>query len=199
MFLVKRMKAAYDICVGSDAFTQTERDHVHFYLAVRSIVFKLTKGDAPDLRADERQGAGDDCRGAGKRWRGRDLQAGTRRYRRGRHLRSRTTWPRSRRSSCPTPRSSCSSNCWPRRLRSSRRSTGSRASTSRKQFKALVDRYNERSEQDVLRSEVLEEFTDEIIDLYHAIQKEKRVLRRTGHRFRGEGLLRHPQSADRQV
>lgn len=42
-----------------------------------------------------------------------------------------------------------------------------------KQFKALVDRYNDRSEQDILRSEVLEDFTDEIIDLYHAIKKEK--------------------------
>ncbi|MGC1480661.1 MAG: HsdR family type I site-specific deoxyribonuclease, partial [Chthoniobacterales bacterium] len=32
MFLVKRLKAAYDICSGSDAFTQQERDHIHFYL-----------------------------------------------------------------------------------------------------------------------------------------------------------------------
>ena len=46
--VVKRLKAAYDICSGSDAFTKTERDHIHFYLAVRSIVFKLTKGNAPD-------------------------------------------------------------------------------------------------------------------------------------------------------
>jgi len=48
MFLVKRLKAAYDICSGSDAFADTERDHIHFYLAVRSIVAKLTKGEAPD-------------------------------------------------------------------------------------------------------------------------------------------------------
>jgi type I restriction enzyme R subunit len=48
MFLVKRLKAAYDICSGSDVFTQTERDHIHFYLAVRAIVAKLTKGEAPD-------------------------------------------------------------------------------------------------------------------------------------------------------
>lgn len=48
MYLVKRLKAAYDICCGSDAFSQAERDLIHFYLAVRSIVFKLTKGDAPD-------------------------------------------------------------------------------------------------------------------------------------------------------
>jgi type I restriction enzyme R subunit len=42
-----------------------------------------------------------------------------------------------------------------------------------KQFKALVDKYNDRSEQDILRSEVLEDFTDEIVNLYHAIRKEK--------------------------
>ncbi len=42
-----------------------------------------------------------------------------------------------------------------------------------KQFKALVDKYNDRSEQDILRSEVLEDFTDEIVNLYHSIRKEK--------------------------
>jgi type I restriction enzyme R subunit len=48
MGLVKRLKAAYDICAGSERLTQAERDYTHFYLAVRSIVFKLTKGNAPD-------------------------------------------------------------------------------------------------------------------------------------------------------
>ncbi|MCZ2128866.1 MAG: HsdR family type I site-specific deoxyribonuclease [Bacteroidia bacterium] len=48
MGLVKRLKAAYDICAGNEQLTQTERDYTHFYLAVRSIVFKLTKGNAPD-------------------------------------------------------------------------------------------------------------------------------------------------------
>lgn len=48
MDLVKRLKAAYDICSGSEELTQSERDLIHFYLAVRSIVAKLTKGDAPD-------------------------------------------------------------------------------------------------------------------------------------------------------
>ena len=48
MGLVKRLKAAYDICAGSEQLTQTERDYTYFHLAVRSIVFKLTKGNAPD-------------------------------------------------------------------------------------------------------------------------------------------------------
>ncbi|CAA6817304.1 MAG: Type I restriction-modification system, restriction subunit R (EC, partial [uncultured Thiotrichaceae bacterium] len=48
MDLVKRLKAAYDICVGSEDLRAEERDQVHLYLAIRSIIYKLTKGDAPD-------------------------------------------------------------------------------------------------------------------------------------------------------
>jgi type I restriction enzyme R subunit len=48
MDMVKRLKSAYDICSGSEEFETKERDYVHFYLAIRSIVFKLTKGNAPD-------------------------------------------------------------------------------------------------------------------------------------------------------
>jgi type I restriction enzyme R subunit len=39
-------------------------------------------------------------------------------------------------------------------------------------FKSLVDSYNERKEDDVLVSNVLEDFSDEIIDLIHALKKE---------------------------
>jgi len=45
-----------------------------------------------------------------------------------------------------------------------------------KMFKELVDRYNERKEQDILVSNVLEDFTDEIIDLYNALKKEKGII-----------------------
>jgi len=48
MDMVKRLKSAYDICCGNEALTETEKDHIHFYLAIRSIVYKLTKGEAPD-------------------------------------------------------------------------------------------------------------------------------------------------------
>jgi type I restriction enzyme R subunit len=48
MDLVKRLKSAYDICSGSNELTETQKDSVHYYLAIRSIVHKLTKGLAPD-------------------------------------------------------------------------------------------------------------------------------------------------------
>ena len=48
MGMVKTLKSAYDLCCSSDEINKLERDQIHFYLAVRSIIFKLTKGDTPD-------------------------------------------------------------------------------------------------------------------------------------------------------
>ncbi len=42
-----------------------------------------------------------------------------------------------------------------------------------KQFQALVNKYNERDEKDALRSEVLEGFSEEMIELIHALHKER--------------------------
>jgi len=50
-------------------------------------------------------------------------------------------------------------------------------------MEALVQRYNERKEDDVLRSEVLDEFTDEIIDLYYALKQEKESFNELGIDF----------------
>ena len=49
MGFVKRLKAAYDICAGSEQLTQTERDYTHFYMAVRSIVLSLPEVMHPIL------------------------------------------------------------------------------------------------------------------------------------------------------
>ena len=49
MAAVKRMKQAFNLCSASDMISDREKDYIHFYCGVRSILFKLTKGDAPDI------------------------------------------------------------------------------------------------------------------------------------------------------
>ena len=49
MAQVKRMKQAFNLCSSSNMLTDQEKDQIHFYVAVRSVLFKLTKGDAPDI------------------------------------------------------------------------------------------------------------------------------------------------------
>lgn len=49
MVAVKRMKQAFNLCSSSEKLSDEDKDYIHFYCAVRSILFKLTKGDAPDI------------------------------------------------------------------------------------------------------------------------------------------------------
>ncbi|MCR5729434.1 MAG: HsdR family type I site-specific deoxyribonuclease [Ruminococcus sp.] len=48
MGLSRRLKSAYTICFPSGELTDTETAKAQFYLAIRSIIYKQTKGDAPD-------------------------------------------------------------------------------------------------------------------------------------------------------
>ena len=49
MSLVKRLKKSFNLCSSSEEITKQEKDLINFYIAVRSIIFKLTKGTAPDI------------------------------------------------------------------------------------------------------------------------------------------------------
>lgn len=44
----KKLKSAYSLCCTHEDISQEEKDLAHFYFAIRAIVYKLTKGEAPD-------------------------------------------------------------------------------------------------------------------------------------------------------
>lgn len=48
MAAVKRLKQAFNLCSSDASISDTEREYIGFYQGIRSILFKLTKGDAPD-------------------------------------------------------------------------------------------------------------------------------------------------------
>ena len=54
MGLSRKMKAAYEICFPSGELTDAETAKAQFYLAIRSIIYKQTKGDAPDAEVMNR-------------------------------------------------------------------------------------------------------------------------------------------------
>jgi len=172
MALAKRLKAAYDICCGSDAFTQDERDHIHFYMAVRSIVFKLTKGDAPDLaqmnaKVQEMIKEALQSDGVEEIFKlGKDSAKEV-------DLFDDEYLAKLEKIKMPNTKIRLLQQLLKRAIEDFRKVNKTKAADFSKMFKALVDKYNERKEQDVLVSNVLEDFTDEIIDLYQALKKEK--------------------------
>ncbi|MDY5148001.1 type I restriction endonuclease [Actinotignum sanguinis] len=48
MFITKRMKGAYQIVLPTGELSDSEIAKAQFYMAIRSIIYKQTKGDAPD-------------------------------------------------------------------------------------------------------------------------------------------------------
>ena len=172
MFLVKRLKAAYDICSGSDAFTETERDHIHFYLAVRSIVAKLTKGEAPDsaqMNAKVREMISEALKSDGIEEIFKLGEDGASEI----DIFGDDYLAKIEKIKLPNTKIKLLQQLLKRAIDDFKKINKIKGVDFTKQFQALVNKYNERDERDVLRSEVLEGFSEEMIDLIKALQKEK--------------------------
>jgi type I restriction enzyme R subunit len=182
MALVKRLKAAYDICSGSDDFTQSERDHIHFYLAVRAIVFKLTKGEAPDtaqMNAKVREMIADALQADGVEeiFKLGDDTAGEI------NLFDDDYLAKIEKIKLPNTKIKLLQQLLKRAIDDLRKVNKIKAVDFSQQFQALVSKYNERDEQNVLVSNVLDDFADEIVELFHALKKEKESFGEMGIDF----------------
>jgi type I restriction enzyme R subunit len=171
MYLVQRLKAAYDICCGHEGFNQQERDQIHFYLAVRSIIYKLTKGDAPDtaqMNAKVREliKAALQSDGVEEIFKMGEAQGEV-------DLFDDDFLAKINKIKLPNTKIKLLQQLLAKAIANFKKVNKTKGMDFSKRFKALVDQYNERKEQDVLVSNVLEDFTDEIIDLIQALQKEK--------------------------
>jgi type I restriction enzyme, R subunit len=172
MFLVKRLKTAYDICCGGEAFSDNQKDHIHFYLAIRSIIFKLTKGTAPDMaqmNAKVREmvknalisdGVEEIFKLGDKKESEVDIFGDD-------YL------EKIEKIKLPNTKIKMLQQLLTKTIGDFKKINKVKGVEFSEKFKALVEKYNERKEQDVLRSEVLSDFTDEIIELYKSLREEK--------------------------
>lgn len=171
MFLAKRMKAAYDICVGSEELTQDERDRVHFYLAIRSIIFKLTKGDAPDLaqmNARVQQMIAEAIESEGVEEIFKLGQENAKQV----DIFDPDYLAKIEKIKLPNTRIKLLQKLLTKAIDEFKQVNKIKGVDFSQQLQALVDKYNDRNEKDTLESQVLDDFTQEIIDMYHKMQKE---------------------------
>ncbi|QQE10021.1 type I restriction endonuclease subunit R [Planctomycetota bacterium] len=176
------LKAAYDICTGSDDLCDLEKDHIYFYLAVRSIVFKLTKGDAPDtaqMNTKVRQMIEDALHSDGVE----EIMKMGKQENNEVDLFSEDYLAKIEKIKLPNTKIKLLQQLLTKSIDEFRKINKVKGVDFTKQFKAIVEKYNERSEQDVLRSEVLEDFTNEIIELYHSLKEEKESFSELGIDF----------------
>lgn len=182
MDLVKRLKSAYDICSGANEFDQKERDQIHFYIAVRSIVFKLTKGSAPDTEQMNRKvremikealhsegveeifKMGDDNES--------EIDLFTDDY-----------LNKINKIKLPHTKIKLLQQLLQQAIGKLSKVNKMQGINFSDKLKFVVDKYNERREKDTLTSDVLEEFTNEIINLYYALKDETESFKEMGIDF----------------
>ncbi|MBT4735448.1 MAG: DUF3387 domain-containing protein, partial [Candidatus Marinimicrobia bacterium] len=171
MGLIKRLKSAYDISCGSEEFNQSQKDYIHFYLAVRSIIFKLTKKDAPDIdkmNARVREMVKEALTSDGVE----EI------FKIGDENNSKIDifdpdyLAKIDKIKLPNTKIKLLQKLMAKAIDEFRKVNKVKATDFSKKMKVLVDSYNERKP-DVLQSEVLKDFTDEIITLYDELVKEK--------------------------
>lgn len=171
MGLVKRLKAAYDICAGSEHLTQKERDYTHFYLAVRSIVFKLTKGSAPDtaqMNARVREMIKDALESDGVQEifkLGDETQSEQ-------DLFSEDYLAKIDKIKLPHTKIKLLQQLLAKAIGEMKKVNKVKGIDFSKKMQTLVERYNERKEDDILRSEVYEEMAEHLTNLIWEVQKE---------------------------
>ncbi|MDI6049411.1 type I restriction endonuclease subunit R [Flavobacterium sp. XS2P24] len=172
MYILKRLKAAYDICSGSEAFTHAVRDEIHFFLAVRSIVFKLTKGVAPDtaqMNNKVRNMIQEAIESEGIEEIFKLGETGEKEV----DIFSDDYLAKLDKIKLPNTKIKLLQKLLAKAIEDVQKINKIMGVDFTKRLQFIVDKYNERKESDVLNSIVLEDFTDEIIDLYFALKKEK--------------------------
>ncbi|MCL1078699.1 type I restriction endonuclease subunit R [Parashewanella spongiae] len=171
MDLTKRLKSAYDICVGSSELNQAHKDKIHYYLAVRTIVFKITTGGAPDVDQMNRKvrdlvkdallsdgveeifKLGDDHDG--------EIDIFDEDY-----------LVKLEVIKQPNTKLQLLQQMLTKAIGEFKKTNKVKGIDFTKKMNELVEKYNERDEQDVLRSEVINDFSDEIINLYNELREE---------------------------
>ena len=180
MNIVKRMKAAFDICCASDEFGTKERDEIHFYLAVRSIVHKLTKGDSLDT-AQMNSKVREMIKEALESDVVEEIYAmGDKEQV---NIFDDDYLAKIEKIKLPNTKIKMLQKLLKKAIDDFGKVNRAQGVDFSNKFMVLVDRYNERKEDDVLRSEVLDEFTDEILALYYALRDEQQSYKDLGIDF----------------
>jgi len=183
MTIVKKLRSAYSLCCSSESITNLERDYIHFYFAVRAIVHKLTKGDAPDTaQMNERvqkmiqeaiisEGV-EEIFKFGKDDKNGEIDIFSEEY-----------MAKIDKIKLPNTKIKLLQTLLTKAIDEYKKVNRMKGVDFSKKLKKLVDVYNERKEFDVLQSDVLEDVAKQFADLFAELQKERNSFMEMGIDF----------------
>lgn len=173
MGMVKKLRSAYSLSCSSEDITNLERDYIHFYFAVRAIVHKLTKGEAPDsAQMNDRvqkmieeaiisEGV-EEIFKLGKDNKAEEIDIFSDEY-----------MAKIDKIKLPNTKIKLLQTLLAKAIEEYKKVNRMKGVDFSKKLKKLVDVYNERKEFDVYQSEVLEDVAQQFADLFAELQKER--------------------------
>ncbi|WP_019672022.1 type I restriction endonuclease subunit R [Psychrobacter lutiphocae] len=171
MDVVRRLKSAYDICVGSSDLTQAHKDKIHYYFAVRTIIFKLTSGNAPDteqMNEKVREMVKDALQSDGVEEifklgaeHGHEINIFDDDY-----------LAKIANIKQPNTKMELLQQLLKKAIGEFKKTNKIKSIDFSKKMNAIVQKYNERDETTTMNAKVMQEFTDQIIDIIHQMREE---------------------------
>lgn len=180
MASVKRLKQAFNLCASSDAISDEERDWIHFYTAIRSILFKLTKGDAPDIdqmNARVREMVEEAIQSDGIELlfeAGKNIET---------DMFSEEYLAKIQQINLPNTKIKILQKLLIQAIDAFKKVNRIKAIEFSKRLQNVVDSYNDRSRAEAFANEVLDDVADQLADLLRKLKEEKRSFESLGINF----------------
>ena len=174
----KKLKSAFNLCSNSEQITYKEREEIHFFCGIRSIVYKLTKGETPDAsqmnkRVSEMIEEAIQSEGVEE-----IIQIGN--DRENLDVLSEEYMERLAKLKMPNTKVKLMERLLKMVITDFKKVNRMKGVDFTKRLNALVDKYNDRSDSAIFADEVLTEVANQMADLLKEINKEKKSFKDLG-------------------
>lgn len=171
MNISKKLNSAYRLCCTCEEITSEEKDRIHFYLAIKSILHKLTKGDAPDAaQMNEKVRAMINeaiiSEGVEEVFKLDNSEEND-------DIFSENYLEKVNKIKLPNTRIKLLEKLLSKAINEFKKVNKVKGIDFSKRMKSLVELYNERKDFESLQSDVLDDLADKLADLFEEILKEK--------------------------
>ena len=174
----KKLKSAFNMCCNSEQISAVEREDIYFFCGVRSIIYKLTKGEAPDA-AQMNQRVGKMIEEAILSESVEEIiQIGN--DKENLDLLSEEYMERLAKLKMPNTKVKLMERLLKMVITEFKKVNKMKGTDFTKRLNALVERYNDRSDSAIFADEVLTEVANQMADLLKEINKEKMSFNELG-------------------
>ena len=183
MGFTQRAKKAFDVCIGHDEITEKEVEQLHYFLCVRSVIFKMTAGDTPDATLMNKKVAELVNRAISSTYDGKNFNFDAQPTDDVQMLFSDEFIEKLKRIPYPNTKYQALVKLLKRAIKEFGRTNMLKATEYSKKLKGVIDRYNSRNEisdvEDII-TDVVDNLSEELEKIFNELKKEKQSFEEMG-------------------